>query len=196
MPACMLLAAGLPPPKPHLRPMRRSLQPLLLPTSSSPASARSSVVRPLLPRQHAVREQIPAELIPTFVNGRWRKPKLSLRQQAEARKQAEAQGLYAAGADLLKGGWDPAWNRMPAMTVRPPSKVCLRCNLRLRGRRTDAACAGRQGTLGERRQPARVATITKAMQEMPKAIAAYRAEKKRLADIHPLERFLREKKFI
>jgi len=65
-----------------------------IPSSTLPSQA---VVRPLLLRQHAVRDTIPTDLIPTFVNGRWRKPKLSLRKQAELRKKAAIEGKVAEG---------------------------------------------------------------------------------------------------
>ena len=53
--------------------------------------------RPLLIRQHAVRDSIPLELIPTWVKGTWRKPALSLRMQAEIRKKAVIEGKLLAG---------------------------------------------------------------------------------------------------
>jgi len=70
-------------------------------TTTTTTTARPSmpaVHRPLLVRQHAVRETIPAALIPTFAKGTWRKPALSLRRQAEIRKRALIDGRLVAGA--------------------------------------------------------------------------------------------------
>jgi hypothetical protein len=94
--------------------------------SSSAATTTSlpaTLVRPRLHRQFAVRESIPVQLIPTFVNGRWRKPAYSLRKQADLRKQALLSDKLKEGATLEQGGWDPRWDANPIMQIPKPPKV-------------------------------------------------------------------------
>jgi len=59
-------------------------------------------------------------------------------------------------------------------------------------RRIDAT----QGSKAERTKPARVAAISKAMAEMPRLVAAHRAERGRAAHEHKLEKLFKKKKWI
>jgi len=53
-----------------------------------------------------------------------------------------------------------------------------------------------QGSKAERTKPARVAAISKAMADMPRLVAAHRAERGRAADEHKLEKLFKKKKWI
>ncbi|OQR99791.1 hypothetical protein ACHHYP_04421 [Achlya hypogyna] len=108
-------------------------------------------------------------LRPTLVKGRWIKPMLSLRQQANVKKVAIANGTvgtWTAGT----GGWLPAWDLPKQHNVMRTPK----------------------GHANERREADRVKKIQTAMAGMDKKIEEHRAALLKAKPIKGLEKWLNE----
>jgi len=82
----------------------------------------------------------------------WRRPLLSRRQAADARKQALASGTFGT-FDASRGGWLEAWDDVAAPRVLAAPKLHKR----------------------ERTRADRFASVEANLADMPKKIAAYRA---------------------
>lgn len=115
----------------------------------------------------------PEWLVPQRVNGRWRKPRLSLRKQAVARKAAILEGTYGSWDEATGLGWDPAWDRHKKVTVMRKPK----------GRRHD------------REQASRMAKIDEGLAAQEKLVAAYRREEKARKPKKGLLQFLKREKW-
>jgi hypothetical protein len=99
----------------------------------SPALAQA--LKPKRVSRYAQPSAIAQALKPTFVDGCWRKPKLSARNAAKLRKQAIVDGTFGSFSPekgkyfifdtrfeyYCSGGWDPMWDKpQRAVIMRPP----------------------------------------------------------------------------
>merc|ERR1711920_611778 len=109
-------------------------------------------------------------LRPKLVDGKWKKPMISKRQQSFIKKQAAKNGLMGQWVPG-QGGWLMAWETPDAHRVMRPPK----------------------GHLRHRNVAERVEKIQKAMADMPKKVEEHKKAVKAAKPLKGLEKWLNAK---